>query len=229
MNYLSHYFFNRSRADPHFHVGVAVPDMLSSFQRRCRPDFDKAQQLIGETKSGPLRSFYEGLLNHETGDRLFHSSVYFKEQSQILKAELQELRFEGIRVRMWFLAHIALEILLDYRFIRQSPSLIEDFYDQFQTCRASWIEKSVRTALKRPQSGQGFEAYTKMFLKSRFLEHYKSFDGVTEAVRRVCLRAKQDPFQDVHLRQLKEALKSCSEKIALPESLEALKSKAKNE
>ncbi|MDF1663561.1 MAG: hypothetical protein P1V97_17450 [Planctomycetota bacterium] len=222
MNYLTHYFFNRGVSDHDFHIGVAVPDMLSSFNRKARPNFDRARQFVEEDDVGEEKSFLKGVINHEYGDQIFHSSDYFKHFTGEIKRCYRARTFPGMRVRSWFLAHITLEIALDHALIQTDPDLVDDFYDAFDRCGHNKISENTVSILHKESLGQGFGAYIQRFKSTRFLEHYRNLEGITEAVNRVCLRARQDPFEGKNRMALTELLEQSLEGLFIPETLEEL-------
>jgi hypothetical protein len=219
VNYLTHFYFNQEIDDPLFHTGVAIPDILSGFNRRCRPDFERAQELANGDVTAAEASFYRGMCNHNDGDRIFHSSGFFKEQSSIIKTQFKRFNFPGMRLRLWFISHIALEILLDHSLLLAYPELANQFYRQFQSLTATDLSSKTLRCIKEPRSGVGLSAYIEQFTKRRFLEYYQTLEGVAEAVHRVCLRARQDGFEGPQRATLISVLRECRSQLCTPRSL----------
>lgn len=222
VNYLTHYFFNREISDHDFHIGVAVPDMLSAFSRKARPNFEKARDLVAEAEESVETSFWKGVINHEHGDQIFHCSDYFKHFTGEIKRNFRARKFPGMRVRSWFLAHISLEIVLDHVLIKNTPDLVAKFYRSFDSRQDDEISSNTLGILHEESLGNGFEVYVQQFKSRRFLEHYRNLDGITEAVNRVCIRARQDLFEGENREALTEVLAQTVDSLVIPESLEEL-------
>lgn len=222
MNYLTHYFFNRHIRDDDFHVGVAIPDILSAFHRKARPDFGQARRFAAAATRATQRSFWRGLLNHEHGDSIFHSSDYFKHFTDKIKGFYRTQKFQEIRVRSWFLAHITLEIVLDHVLLKMEPGLTGEFYQAFAACSDESVSQNTLAVLPEGPFSTTFSDYLKGFQSSRFLEHYHDIEGITEAVNRVCLRARQDVFEGENRQRLRTVMEQSVALVIIPESLEDL-------
>ena len=127
MNFISHFYLDRDLNDSHFFTGVSTPDLVSLFDRNIRL---KARQmpLLMENEATPEEvSFYQGVLRHFEGDRIFHTSHFFERETGQINDILKETFQERVG-RGFFVAHILFELLLDKILIQDDPSLLSEFY-----------------------------------------------------------------------------------------------------
>lgn len=219
MNYLSHYFYNRE-LDPQkrrhdFHVGVAIPDILSAYSRRVKVDWPLVEEL--KKQQGAGQEFFLGVDNHEEADRVFHTGELFKDQCDRLKGALKKAGFKGMRVRSWFLAHILFEIILDAKIMALEPDLTEQFYHHFQEVSASAVSEWTQRCA--PDCRADFEDSFQFFRERQFLYEYKRIDGLAEAINRVAKRARQHSFEGDNRRRLRAVIESAYEELTVPAKL----------
>ncbi|NUM81021.1 hypothetical protein HUU42_09460, partial [bacterium] len=76
MNFLTHYYCNAGRnLSPDFHFGVALPDILSVYDRALRFHEPAIIKLIAEQ---PKNKLWQGIHNHLRADAFFLQSDFFK-------------------------------------------------------------------------------------------------------------------------------------------------------
>ncbi len=121
MNFLSHYFKSAISQQPSFNAGLILPDLLRKDIRhfqKTNPNFSlEINQLI------------KGCHQHQSDDKHFHSSDFF---NKWLKLFLHEINTHPQLVnlpRKWFVAHIALEMLIDRILLKHYPNLVHQFYE----------------------------------------------------------------------------------------------------
>lgn len=129
MNYLSHYYFDRSTVCPTIVVGTVLPDLLRNADSlvKIRPQ----QHLDCLLRTASSHDIYTGWNRHLAVDRIFHNSTYFFTHTKALKGLLSAV-LTDLPIRPSFFAHIALELLLDYQLITKQEVSIDGFYKQLQ-------------------------------------------------------------------------------------------------
>src|SRR6476661_8863886 len=110
MNFLSHYYFDQTTADPYQVLGVVLPDLLKNADKSANIHPEKQPHLF---EAAELHNILKGWQRHLQVDKLFHNSEFFVKHTGILKNELKPILVES-PVRPSFLAHIAIELMLDH-------------------------------------------------------------------------------------------------------------------
>lgn len=129
-------------------------------------------------------SFYQGVLRHFEGDRIFHTSDFFHQETErindILKDEFGDQVYRG-----FFVAHIMFELLLDKILIQHEPSLLSEFYEHLEARPVSeylrlteWV-----TRVKMPS----YDGFLKKFMQKRFLYRYTDWQHVIYILKRIVL------------------------------------------
>ncbi len=202
MNYLAHAWTLGEGAAPELVLGVSLPDLAGVFDRRApRLALDAAKRF--EEAGEPLLA--RGVRAHHAADVCFHALPAFKEECAALRVALQPLAFES--VRLFFLSHLLLEVLLDATLLERDPGLATRFY--------SSIEASPRTRVAQLVSSKdpaGFERWMDRFTKARFLLDYSTDDGVVFRTEQVLNRARQT-MGGGGAKRLKEAMPGFRERV----------------
>ena len=191
MNYLAHHVVAR-RAEPTgspaFFVGNLLPDLLavSGDGRRLR-----AAHLAGQT--GDVA---RGARFHLATDRLFHGSPAFAEASTAAKSALLSAAFSAPLHRVFFLAHVMVEIALDAYVLRNGPAPADDLYAQVAACdRSKVCAEAARFLGREPTTLSGLEQTLLWFGTHRYLYSYATPEGQAEALYRIGSRVGLSSFE----------------------------------
>ncbi len=183
MNFLSHYVFNHEvlnlPRDACFAMGVALPDIWPRFSRRRRIRWAHVAAAAPPTPDGAaLRA---GLLNHAAADRAFHALPLFATWQRAVQNRMDPGAASGA-VRD-FLAHIAVELALDYRLLGDDADLAERYYAELQSCPAAHVERLAEAVAG--VATHGLAAVLDQFFARRFLGRYREAGGISVAIGRV--------------------------------------------
>jgi hypothetical protein len=194
MNFLSHYYFERENTNDYMVMGVVLPDLIKNADKNWNLNPQKDEYLYTDVPE------YNGLLDgwkrHLEVDRLFHSSIFFKEQTAILKQMILPAVETG-PVKAFFLAHIGLELILDQLLLTQNIVNADRFYAQLQASRTDHLTGFLRLAGLPHQ--QKFDQFLDDFISSRYLFSYAKIENITYSLNRICMRLWPDPFQEEQL------------------------------
>ena len=188
MNYLSHQYIARQihpikSTSPLFFAGNLLPDFLAvSGDGRLRS--------VGEHK-GPLA---EGVQLHLTTDNRFHSLAAFHEAQKKANDLLLTMAWETAPRRLFFVAHVLTEIALDAELLKQFPELLDDLYQTLSDSLSGGLVAETEVLLGN--SAPSLELTVRRFLENQFLRDYATPGGCTNAVVRVCRRAKIPNFEN---------------------------------
>jgi hypothetical protein len=170
MNYLGHYFYNHAvcqiEPQPYFVVGVALPDLWPRFSRKRRIHWNAVREAAASDPQ--TRQLRDGLLNHAAVDQRFHALPAFLCWQRELKARVVD--YPGRPVLLDFMAHVALELVLDHRVVCAHPQIGERIYDRIASCDARAVEQRVSVLGK--VDARGLAAEIASFVSRRFLPRF---------------------------------------------------------
>ena len=200
MNYISHYFLDSRLEQPYYDLGLAWPDLMGNFHRAWKPL--RRAGLPFENTEG--RHLWEGVQAHLDADALFHNSDFFREQSHDIRIRMEQQGLGGRGPRLFFLAHISLEVLLDRLIIVNYPGVADRFYTDLFSVDEESVASELRNAVN-PDYGHFFEMFHR-FRQSRYLYAYAEADKMLYAMNRIMGRAKQNLLDENLHERLKTAL-----------------------
>lgn len=209
MNYLSHYFFDLEDERPEYLFGIALPDLMGSFNRRY-----KCPELLDYRNSVPdkLWSLQEGINKHHEIDGLFHNSSFFNEQTAWLSIELKKLELESVQKYYFFYAHVLLEILLDRILLSEVEGIATNFYQKLDVVQISIIPDyfEFNKKILRPDD---FLEHFKEFMEHRYLFMYEKEESVARALGRIHFRLRGDHFSETDLEKIAAVVNTFTKRI----------------
>lgn len=195
MNYLSHHYVARravadgaiaeAEATPAFFVGNVLPD------------------LVGASGAGRLRiaavaagrgDMARGARLHLATDKAFHSHPVFAEAMAEAGALLRAAPLSVPPRRVFFLAHVFVELALDAYLLLGEPNLANELYAAIETVGVARIADAAGGSLAHPEAAPLVAASVGRFLRYRFLDEYSRPDGLAHALHNISLRAGLDGF-----------------------------------
>ena len=204
MNYLSHFYFNASGNDPQFHLGVALPDLMSACGREWRFHRQAVEFKINQNENLAL---WQGIKNHLEMDARFHQSDFFKSCYNIIRPFLSDRLSPYAQVRFFFIAHIGIEMLLDHVLLWQEPLLAKRFYQTLEKISAEKIRLILEDYFRAPLND--WENSFQQFMKVRYLEKYIELPNVAYGLNRMLVRTRQEPLEGKAYDYFLEALSEC--------------------
>ena len=186
MNFLSHYYFDRTTNNCYHVLGTVLPDLLKNADKSIILHPEKLTQ--GDEK---IRSLISGWKKHLDVDRLFHSSDFFLNHSHLLKKVLQP-SIAGSPVKPFFLGHIGLELILDNLLLTTGIIKVSEFYRHLDSCEEEVIYRFLTlSGMKKPQI---FLDFFEDFKEHKYLHTYAETVQVAYALKRICMRVWDSPF-----------------------------------
>ena len=180
MNYLGHYFYNhticRIEPQPYFILGVALPDLWPRFSRRRRIRWKAVR--AATARDPQARHLRDGLLNHAAVDQRFHALPSFVRWQRELKASVTSAKPHSFLID--FVAHLALELVLDHRVVCASPPVAEDIYDRIASCSPRAAEQRVSELAN--VDARGLAQEIDAFVSRRFLPRFAQPDTLPRVV-----------------------------------------------
>jgi acyl carrier protein phosphodiesterase len=197
MNFLSHFYFERTNSDHNMVMGVVLPDLVKNAHKDWNLNPHKQDCLFAQSPTH--RSLLKGWNKHLEVDRLFHCSNFFKEQTAILKQLLLPALSVG-PVKPFFLAHIALELVLDHLLVTTGKVSVNTFYAQLSKSNTKELQDFL--LLAGIADIELFSKFLNSYISSRYLLSYQKTENITYALNRICMRLWENPFSDAQLELL---------------------------
>lgn len=199
MNFLSHFYFDRDTSSPELVLGCVLPDLVKNANKAWNIHPEKRAHLFRDSEK--LESILTGWKRHLHVDRYFHSSEFFLEHTQAIRKEIAPI-LKDSEVRPSFLAHIALELMLDSILLTLKDINAFHFYDQLANAERPIIKQFLELNLVTDTAR--FFRFFDEFLEVNYLHSYSQSENLMYAVNRVCMRLWSDPLNDTQQLQLNE-------------------------
>jgi acyl carrier protein phosphodiesterase len=197
MNFLSHYYFDRTNNNANVVMGTVLPDLIKNAVKEANLYPQKNEFLF---KGNPdEESLLIGWKRHLAVDLIFHSSNFFLEKTTELKQLIKPI-VENTAVRPSFLAHIGLELLLDHLLVEHNLIRVNHFYDQLNTIKKESLSDFLEHCnLKTPEV---FFNFLEKFISSKYLLSYQKLENISYALNRICMRVWPETLSERQLNLL---------------------------
>lgn len=183
MNFLSHYYFERYSPHSERILGALLPDLLKNVDKRYNFHPQRFEEkLFSHPKTMWIS---EGWYRHVEVDRLFHASGFFLDHTHALRRKLDPV-VAHLPVRASFLAHIALELLLDHLLIDHTLVNPNRLYENLEHVQKATIEKYIRTIGE--VDVERFLIFYQRFVASRYILDYADINNLSYALFNICRR-----------------------------------------
>ncbi|PTQ94943.1 hypothetical protein C8P68_106157 [Mucilaginibacter yixingensis] len=186
MNFLSHYYFDRTSTDCYHILGTALPDLLKNADKSIILHPEK----LVHTDSR-INSLIAGWSRHLEVDRHYHCSEFFEHHSRAIKLQLLPA-IEGSPVKPFFLGHVAIELILDNLLLTTGKISVDEFYKHLNNCDEEVIREFLE--FSGLHNTDVFLTFFEGFKKHRYLETYTETAQVAYALKRICMRIWHHPF-----------------------------------
>lgn len=198
MNFLSHFYFDRTATNCYLVLGTVLPDLLKNADKNIILHPEKLHHT-----NHNVNSIVAGWNKHLDVDRYFHSSDFFLTHSHQLKKKLTPV-IAGSPVKPFFLGHIGIELILDNLLLTTGKITVKDFYDHLKGCDNETIQEFLTAAGLKDSSR--FFRFFEEFKRSKYLHTYSETEQITYALKRICMRVWKDPFTPQHEEQISRVL-----------------------
>lgn len=175
-------------------MGVILPDLVKNAHKDWNLHPQKHPQ--DYSHDAAFHSVLKGWRKHLEVDNYFHTSEFFKRETAHLKTLILPTVTAG-PVKPFFLAHIALELMLDHLLLHAEVVNIETFYKLLN--EANTPKLSSFLALAGLPDEQIFSSFFNDFLDSRYLFSYQKLGNISYALNRICMRIWSNPFTNAQL------------------------------
>lgn len=178
-------------------LGVVLPDFIKNAQKDYNLYPLKIRHLFEEEPHQV--SILNGWKKHIEVDRLFHSSAFFQLHTNELKKMIVNCCKDS-PVKPFFLAHIALELILDHLLTVDDLVNINTFYEQLARVDRTALNDFLHTCSL--EDTEVFFSFLNSFISSRYLLSYEKIENIAYALNSICMRLWDNPFTDSQLSRL---------------------------
>jgi len=207
VNFLSHYYFERYSPHSERVLGALLPDLLKNVDKGYNFHPQRFEEVLFAHPKTTWIS--EGWYRHVEVDRLFHTSDFFLQHTHALRKQLDPI-VDHLPIRASFLAHIALELLLDHLLIDQDLVNANRLYEHLAHVQKATIEKYLLT-LGEVDTVRFFVFYER-FIASRYILDYADLPNLSYALFNICKRVWTFDVTDQDRRALTACLQQYKEK-----------------
>jgi len=200
MNFLSHFYFDRDNRDPERVIGIVLPDLVKNAKKEWSLRPEKQEAFYDDDT---LSNIFWGWKRHIEVDNYFHSSDFFCQHTQNIKNLISPI-LDSSPVRPSFVAHIALELMLDALLLTESKVEAEDFYSLLSEVDRDALECFLE--LNSVYDTDKFFKFLDEFIEASYLNSYREAKNIMYALNRICMRIWEDPFNDTQKLQLTAVL-----------------------
>lgn len=208
MNYLSHQVVARrafgASASPDVLCGNLLPDLLPTAG-------DGRIRTIPDTVLPAWSAFAQGARLHLETDRRFHGHPEFKRLCQTAGQMLRDAPFMEPPRRVFFVAHVAVELALDARALIREPYVADDLYTALITCTPARIAQAASAITNTP--APNLATSVSRFIAAGFLRSYATPSGLTQALHRVLQRGGLPGFVSNDLPHLDAVFRALTAQI----------------
>lgn len=191
MNFLSHYYFEKSTQSSNTVIGTVLPDLLKNANKSWNLYPQKNEHLF--VNNTYLNEILIGWKRHLAVDKLFHSSAFFEAQTAELKQLLLPILTDS-PVRPSFLAHIGVELVLDHLLVIENRIDVESFYGHLNKVEDNLLNDFL--AKNDVTDTERFFKFFNSFKTSRYLFSYEKLENISYALQRICMRLWAHPFKE---------------------------------
>jgi hypothetical protein len=188
MNYLTHYLVDHKPGNPPYNFGLALPDLVNTVQRGWKP----AKENNFANADVAVKEIWLGYQQHIAADARFHNLPIFTEETRRLRLELEKAGLDVPGVRLFFTAHVLLELLIDRHIVKTRAQVAALFYEHIESIKETEIE-AFFTVSGTSGPSNFFEFFTR-FRESRYLLKYSEDLGLLYAINRLQGRTGQPTY-----------------------------------
>lgn len=187
MNLLGHYVCARHLTPPE-QLGSVLGDLVPLYRRKVRLlPLTRAWER-GAESDPRMTGLLKGVRHHFWVDSRFHRDPLFTDTAARVGEALRRAG-GGPGLKRFFPAHVLTEMFFDHLLMTGEPELLEEFYGLFDE-RAEAL--AARFVIRHPQADEeSFRRFVGLFLEERFLDAYRSYEGIVRRMQQMLPRFRQ--------------------------------------
>lgn len=201
MNFLSHYYFERFAPSSERVVGSILPDLLKNVNK----DYNFHPHRFEDQLLANIDTFEidKGWQRHVEVDKLFHSSEFFIEHNHQLRRILDPI-VHDLPIRASFLAHIAIELILDHLLICDEVVKVDRLYEHLAGANQQAIRKYIHVI--GVEDVESFILFYNEFIEWRYISDYAYLTNISKPLFNISKRLWEFEATAQHHQLLTHAL-----------------------
>ena len=196
MNFLSHFYFDRYSDNPERVMGLVLPDLLKNACKDWSPRPEKFESFYTDN---PVHNIYSGWKRHILVDKYFHCSDFFLHHTKNIRIAISPF-LKTSPAKPFFIAHIALELMLDSLLLTEVKIDTALFYSHLN--HVDKIALNNFLEINKINDQTIFYSFLEKFIEAQYLESYRDPERITYALNNICKRLWDNPFTEVQKLQL---------------------------
>ena len=181
-------------------LGSVLPDLV----KNARKDWNLHPEKKEELFTGLVeKSILKGWKRHLAVDKHFHNSGFFIKHTNAIRTRIAPVLIHS-PVRPSFLAHIALEIMLDSILLTDNIIECDHLYTNLEQADRQALTHFLD--LNMLDDTSHFFKFFDNFLELKYLNSYREAHNIMYPLNRICMRVWPDPLNDTQILQLSAIL-----------------------
>lgn len=177
MNFLAHFYCLPVPTNPLIVYGNLMPDISRGFSKQ----YNQFVKDGVDSKVPDIQSIDKGLSYHMEMDHIFHESEAFASFEAITKELLEE---RTSLPRIYIVAHVAVELMIDTYLLSIHPELGRSFYDTIAEVEDAAISNYIEYR-KFDMEANKFIRNFRHFRQAEYLFQLKKMEGVAFALQQI--------------------------------------------
>lgn len=182
MNYLSHFWFDRDSSDPLFTLGSVLPDLADHFPRTIR---NKLRAVDVSVAGSDTLSLLMGVNRHYAIDKIFHESAFFHVETAAIKLQFESLQISNMTKRIYMIAHVMLEIILDRILLLEKKIDGSRFYELLENANGKRLFNALLACRVEQKDIDTLHSKLHRFISYGYLLKYTETRGVVYSLQRI--------------------------------------------
>lgn len=212
MNFISHFYLDRELNNSLFFIGVSTPDLVSVFDRTVRLKKSRMPLIMENEATGDEINFYNGVMRHFEGDRIFHTSDFFHNEVHRISHLLEKTFAKGEVERGFFVAHIMFELLLDKILIQEDETLVPEFYEHLESHPISEFVRLTEWVTHTPMPA--YDGFLEKFIHKKYLYNYTDPHQVIFILQKIVRGVGIQDIDYLHSRKFLDLLLKYEKELA---------------
>jgi hypothetical protein len=130
LNYFGHYYFDHRLNNQWYNLGLVLPDLIHSKSINFKKVVDSV--IVNKEEHAKLIG---GISSHLKRDGLFHDTDSFHSLNKSLLDELASYNKLPKPLRLFYVSHVLLELMIDKSLAIKNPTLVQDMYKDINACK----------------------------------------------------------------------------------------------
>lgn len=205
MNYLSHFVVEHPEEEPAVISGLVFPDVYHPINKIYNQHLRKLK-----VENEEIQKFIFGIERHKLADHVFHELPRFKEACVEVEKMIHSMPELNIK-RVYFLAHIIVELMMDRYLVIHRSEMADNLYDCLQRFDIINVSTFI-TSMGFNDKEMKMSIVFSNFVKNRFIYRLRDIEGVSRVLEFLYFKVVgKDTFEGVNAQKWLKLLDRCYE------------------